>query len=167
MRKGSAAEWRTRRSGQGDAGRPPRAGGAAGLKDSDPGSVPVHDGAAPGADTLRVAVVGPCASGKTTLVGHLRAHGFEARSIAQEHSQAPSLYRRNGANVLVYLDVSYAVVRRRREVAWGPERLRDEAVRLRGARRDADLVIDTDGLRAEEVLERVLGYLEARMRGPF
>lgn len=114
----------------------------------------------------RVAIVGPCASGKTTLVLGLRAVGVDARSVAQEHSQVPSLYRRNGFEVLVYLDVSYLQVVRRREVSWGPERLRDEAVRLREARRAADLVLDTDGRSAMQVLSTVRVYLETWQKRP-
>lgn len=108
---------------------------------------------------LRVAVVGPCASGKTTLVARLRALGFDAHSVAQEHSEAPGLYRRMGADVLVYLDVSYDAVRRRRDVPWGPERLVEEARRLRFARAAADLVVDTDTRDADAVAREVLSFL--------
>ncbi len=111
---------------------------------------------------VRVAVVGPCASGKTTLVGRLRAVGVEAKSIAQEHSGVSALYERTPADVLVYLDVSLGAVRARREVSWGPERLEAEARRLTRAREAADLVIDTDSLSAEGVLGEVLRFLEAR-----
>lgn len=102
-----------------------------------------------------VAVVGPCTSGKTTLVAALSARGVRAVSVAQEHSNVPTLYRRARADLLVYLDVTFAEAQRRREVAWGPERLEAEGERLAAARAAADLVLLTDGLDPVEVADRV------------
>jgi len=116
----------------------------------------------PDPTTRDVAIVGPCASGKTTLVATLARRGIRARSVAQEHSNAPFLFRHRPADLLVFLDVSYDEVRRRRDVPWGPERLRDEAVRLREARAAADLLVMTDGLRPEKVADLVVGRLRHR-----
>ena len=35
---------------------------------------------------MRIAIVGICASGKTTLVRGLREAGYDAYNVAQEHS---------------------------------------------------------------------------------
>ena len=42
--------------------------------------------------TLRIAVVGPCASGKSTFAKALKAAGYEARHPAQEHSYVPNMW---------------------------------------------------------------------------
>jgi len=108
-----------------------------------------------------VAVVGPCASGKSTLVKKLEEAGYHAREVNQEHSYVPSMWQRfTNPDLLIYLDVSQEVAseRRRSEAGaawWGAMR-----ERLRHAREHADLRIDTDKLTAEEVVEEALAYLE-------
>lgn len=111
---------------------------------------------------LKVAVVGPSASGKSTLVAALRARGIHTRHVAQEHSYVPDMWRRiSRPDVLIYLDVSYEESRRRRPGDWGAERIETERARLAHARQHADLVVLTDGLAPEDVLVRVLEFLEA------
>jgi hypothetical protein len=69
----------------------------------------------PRSPALRVAVVGPCASGKSTLTAALRAAGYEARQPAQEHSYVPDMWRRLvDPDVLIYLDISYEALLERR-----------------------------------------------------
>ncbi|MFO8059454.1 MAG: hypothetical protein R6U70_02185 [Bacillota bacterium] len=109
-----------------------------------------------------VAVVGACASGKTTLVERLRERGIRAHSLAQEHSAAPSLYLRGVPDYVVYLDVSYDEVRRRRDVSWGPARLQAQKLRLRRSMENADLRILTDELDPAEICEMVVQYLAGR-----
>lgn len=111
---------------------------------------------------LRVAVVGPCVSGKSELVETLRENGYEARHVAQEHSYVPAMWERiSKPDVLIFLDVDYAAAKARRpNITWGPERLQDQAARLRHAREHCDLYVDTSGLTVEEVRKRVLGFLE-------
>ena len=113
-----------------------------------------------------IAVVGPCASGKSTLVAALRERDYTARHVAQEHSYVPDMWQRITApDVLVYLDVSYEVAHRRRPGAWGPEVLEIEGERLRHARAHCDLYIDTDPLTPQAVLKRVLGFLQDEWEG--
>ena len=64
-------------------------------------------------------------------------------------------------DVLVYLDVSYEVIRQRRKIDWGPEWLDVELGRLRHAREHCDLYIDTDPLTPESILTQVLDFLSA------
>ncbi len=109
-----------------------------------------------------IAVVGACASGKTTLVSMLRERGINAYSVAQEHSRLQYMYLLREPDLVVYLDVSYPVVRRRRDVSWGPKRLLQQKCRLRQARRRADLEVNTDDLTPEQVCAEVMGFLASR-----
>jgi len=107
-----------------------------------------------------IAVVGPCASGKSTLVGALRERGYNAREIKQEHSYVETMWQQlTHPDLLIYLEVSQEVAGRRRaaeaDAAWWG-RLEQ---RLRHAREHANLHINTDHLSPEEVLARALSFL--------
>ena len=110
-----------------------------------------------------IGVVGPCASGKSTLVGALRERGYNAREIKQEHSYVETMWQQlTHPDLLIYLEVSQEVAGRRRaaeaDAAWW-DRLEE---RLRHARQHADLHIDTDDLSPEEVLARALSFLAGK-----
>jgi hypothetical protein len=111
---------------------------------------------------MRVVVCGVCVSGKTTLVTRLRELGVEAYNVAQEHSGVRKLWRKKCPDVLVMLDVTLPVIRTRRDVPWGEERLVLQRERLRDARENVDLYIQTDPLSREEVVEQVLAHLRGR-----
>lgn len=117
--------------------------------------------AEPARRPLRVAVVGPSAAGKSTLVAALRAAGYDGRHVAQEHSYVPDMWQRiSKPDALIYLDVSYEVSRQRRpDVTWGPERRDAEVQRLRHARQHADLLLNTDAMTPEAVREEVFEFL--------
>lgn len=107
----------------------------------------------------RVVVVGPCASGKSTLVRHLRALGYDASAAGQEHSEIPTLWRHTAPDVLIALQVDLATVRRRRGADW-PERLHEtQKQRLAAAFAAADLVLDSTALDAEALLDSALQFL--------
>jgi deoxyadenosine/deoxycytidine kinase len=110
---------------------------------------------------LVVAVVGPSASGKSTLVTRLKAAGYAARHVAQEHSYVKDMWQRiHPPDVLIYLDVSYEISRQRRPlVVWGPDRRAVEVERLSHARQHCDLYIDTVDLSPDEIFEKVLVFL--------
>ena len=110
---------------------------------------------------LRVAVVGPCASGKSTLTAALRAAGYEARQPAQEHSYVPDMWRRLvDPDVLIYLDLSHEAYRARRpRDDAGPEYLDMQRRRLAHALAHADLVLDTSEMTSDEVWARVAAEL--------
>ena len=111
----------------------------------------------------RVAIVGPCASGKSVLVARLQAAGYDARQPAQEHSYVPDMWRRLARpEVLVYLDVSLPELLRRRHVDFSPAYLAVQHRRLEHAREHCDLYLPTDGLTEREVFERVVSVLKAR-----
>lgn len=111
---------------------------------------------------LRVTVVGPCASGKTTLVTALRAHGYDASVSAQEHSAVPRLWQRSDPDVLIALVADLDAVRERRDQSW-PGWLHDvQEGRLAEAQDAADLVIDTSEIGADEVAQRAIQFLGFR-----
>jgi dienelactone hydrolase len=111
-------------------------------------------------DPRRIVVVGPCASGKSTLVAALRAHGYDARVSGQEHSVVAALWQKAEPDVLIALDADITAVRDRRGESW-PEWLHDlQIVRLRQANAAAHMRIDTSGLSADRVTDLVLEYLE-------
>lgn len=110
---------------------------------------------------LRVAVVGPCSSGKSELVAALSAAGYEARHVAQEHSYVAAMWQRiSKPDLLIYLDVDYPNARRRRPyIDGGPGRIAEQKRRLAHARAHCDLYVDTNGLSPAEIRERVLAFL--------
>jgi len=114
-------------------------------------------------DSPRVVVVGPCASGKSTLVAGLRRLGFEAAACGQEHSEIPTLWRHSDPDVVVALEVDLETIRERRGVTEWPEWLYDaQRRRLRQAEEAATIHIDTTLLDAEAVLDLVAAHLGDR-----
>ncbi len=118
-------------------------------------------------DDPSIAIVGPCAAGKSTLVRQLRAAGYRARHVAQEHSFAPQMWQRIGKpDLLVFLDVSFPVsMARRPDSRWTEREYREQQRRLRHARQHADLYIHTDRRTPEEVLAQVLAFLAGEAQG--
>ena len=110
---------------------------------------------------LRVVVVGPCASGKSTLVRGLRDLGYDAIACGQEHSEIATLWRHAEPDVLIALLVDLPTVRRRRGDDW-PERLHEvQKHRLAPAVAAADLVLDSAELDAASLLAAA----DRRLRG--
>jgi len=120
------------------------------------------DAGLPGQRPVRVAIVGPCAAGKTTLAQALAKAGYTVRQPAQEHSLAPDMWRRlSRPDVLIYLDVDYEHARQRRpRQDGGPQRVANQNKRLAHAKAHCDLYIDTNGLTAAEVRAKALAFLE-------
>ena len=110
-----------------------------------------------------IAVVGPCAAGKSSLVRRLKALGYNARSVAQDHSYVPDMWRRiTDPDLLIYLDAKLSSIARRRHIAWGERYLNDERHRLRHARQHCDLYLPTDDLMEEQVARQVIDFLETQ-----
>jgi hypothetical protein len=108
-----------------------------------------------------IGVVGPCAGGKSTLVGGLTRLGFRTRHIAQEHSYVQDMWKRlTNPDILVFLDASYPVTCRRRRLDWTEAEYAEQHRRLLNAREHADLYIQTDNLEAEAVLQQVVRFVE-------
>ncbi len=125
----------------------------------DEGGVEVNQEADP-VDLRRIVVVGPCGSGKTTLVDRLRSQGYDARVVAQEHSIIRDLWRRRHPDVVVALDLDLVTLRGRRSPAWSTDIFEKQHDRLRDAFAAADIVIDTGRHGEAEVVEMVTGWLD-------
>jgi len=109
----------------------------------------------------RVVVVGPCGSGKTTLVEGLRRLGFAASACGQEHSEIPTLWRHGDPDVVVALEVDLPTLRRRRGEEWPEWLFQTQRRRLRDATAAATLRLDTSDLDQDAVLRRVAALLAA------
>jgi chloramphenicol 3-O-phosphotransferase len=113
------------------------------------------------AGKLRVGIVGPCGSGKSTIIAILEARGFACRHIAQEHSYVKDMWKRiSNPDVLVFLQASFPVCTKRRNLNWNESEFAEQQRRLAHAHEHADLIVDTDALTPQEVARRVLDFLE-------
>lgn len=111
----------------------------------------------------KIGVVGPCAAGKSTLVSGLRKLGYFGKIIAQEHSYVADMWLRiSNPDILVYLHVSYPITLARRHMDWLESEYSEQLHRLRHTRQNAHLIIDTDPLNPQQVLQKVLEYLDAK-----
>ena len=109
-----------------------------------------------------IGVVGPCGSGKSTLIAGLEKHGHTCRHIAQEHSYVQAMWQIiSKPDVLIYLNASFPVSTARRKLNWREEDHTEQLRRLKHAREHAHLVVNTDGLTPEEVLQKVLDFLHS------
>ncbi|HQY90969.1 MAG: hypothetical protein WAU00_19235 [Caldilinea sp.] len=110
-----------------------------------------------------IKVVGVSASGKSTLVTMLRAAGWNARPVSQEHSDVEDLWKHFGfPRILIYLDNDLQEQQARRtDVNWSSDNLAQERQRLGHAYEHADLRINTVRLTAGQVQELVTAFLRA------
>ena len=110
---------------------------------------------------LRIALVGPCSSGKSTLAPVLEQIGYEVRQVAQEHSYVPNMWQRlSKPDILIYLDVDYATARARRPyTGGGSQRLAEQRQRLQHARQHCDFYLDTSDLTPVQIQQQVLDFL--------
>lgn len=115
----------------------------------------------PQQESLRIAVVGPCAAGKSTLAEALRTAGYDVHQPAQEHSYVPEMWQRlTNPDLLIYLDVSYSQARERRPHNIDSQQLETQNQRLAHARQHCHFYLDTSGLTPTQVQERVLSFIE-------
>ncbi|NCP87165.1 MAG: hypothetical protein CO094_03145 [Anaerolineae bacterium CG_4_9_14_3_um_filter_57_17] len=115
-----------------------------------------------GLSGILVGLVGPCASGKSTLKALLITHGVRIKHIAQEHSFVPDMWQRiTNPDVLIFLDASYPITIQRRRLNWSEADYQEQQRRLAHARQHADLYIETDTLTPEQVAQAVLDFLKA------
>ena len=108
-----------------------------------------------------IKVVGISGGGKSTLVRALRAAGYDARPVSQEHSNVPTLWQQfDHPDYLIYLHASLENQQeRRQDVTWSPAAHQEESHRLAHAREHADLRIDTGELSPSEVFKVAQTYL--------
>ena len=108
-----------------------------------------------------IGVVGPCGSGKSTLIAGLEKFGYPCRHIAQEHSYVQAMWQIiSRPGVLIYLGASFPVSTDRRRLDWHEKDYQEQIRRLAHARQHAHLFIDTDHLTPDQVLQKALGFLQ-------
>lgn len=113
---------------------------------------------------MKIAIVGVCASGKTTLVAGLRQAGYDAYNVAQEHSCVHDFWAKKHPDIVVMIDATLPAIHKRRLVYCGEDRLIAQHKRLADARAHADLYIQTDDLDADAVRAKVIEFIRARER---
>jgi guanylate kinase len=107
-----------------------------------------------------IGVVGPCASGKSTLIAGLTHLGYRTRHIAQEHSYVMDMWQRlTNPDILIFLDVAYPTTCQRRKLDWTELDWQEQQHRLSHAKAHADLYLDTDKLSIEEVLDKAIEFI--------
>ena len=112
--------------------------------------------------SMLIGVVGACGAGKSSLVAGLREQGYTVRHIAQEHSYVPDMWKRlTNPDILIYLEVSYPNTVARRKLNWTYQEYTEQLHRLRHARRHADLMIDTNLLTLQQVLDTALSFIKS------
>ncbi len=108
-----------------------------------------------------IGIVGPCGSGKSTLIAGLEKHGYRCRHIAQEHSYVKTMWRViTNPDILIFLECSFENSTARRKLNWLPADHEEQLRRLSHAREHADIVIDTNFPTPEEVLDQALIHLK-------
>lgn len=112
-----------------------------------------------------IVLVGPCASGKTTLARELGKSGVAVRICGQEHSSIRELWRLMEPDVLVALAIDLPTLRARRHPGWPEALFATQLGRLATAYDAADLVIDTRVATPDEAAGLVLRHLRAAPAG--
>lgn len=107
-----------------------------------------------------IGIVGPCGSGKSTLMAGLERRGYTCRHIAQEHSYVQAMWQMiTKPDVLIYLNSSFETSTARRNLDWQKKDYREQLRRLAHAHEHANLIIETDTMTADEVLQKALDFL--------
>jgi len=110
---------------------------------------------------LLIGIVGPCGSGKSTLIAGLEKHGYRCRHIAQEHSYVKYMWQHiTNPDVLIFLECSYENSTTRRNLNWQPTDHEEQQHRLSHAREHAHIIINTNLFNSDEVLAQALIFLK-------
>lgn len=115
-----------------------------------------------GSTPLTIVLVGPCASGKSTLAHELEEAGIVVRVCGQEHSSIRDFWRKMNPDVLVALSIDLPTLRSRRHEEWPETLFAVQQRRLASAFECADLVIDTSRESPEGAAQLVQRYLRER-----
>lgn len=109
---------------------------------------------------MKIGIVGVCASGKSTLISQLSEAGYDPKHIAQEHSYVPDMWKKiTNPDVLIFLEASYHTTLLRRKFNWTYDDWVEQVFRLRHARENANLIIQTDELTPHQIFLIVKEFL--------
>ena len=115
----------------------------------------------PPSKNLLIGIVGPCGAGKSTLTEGLAKNGYLCRHIAQEHSYVPAMWQIiTKPGILIYLNVSFPISTARTKLNWQEKDYSEQIYRLSHAREHAHIIIDTDTMTIEDVLQKALTFLK-------
>ncbi len=110
---------------------------------------------------MKIAIVGPCGSGKTVLADGLQQDDYDARQIAQEHSFVQDMWQvLTKPDILIYLDANYETCTKRKRFNWRQDEYERQLQRLSNAREHCDIYLSTDDLSTEQVLKEILDHLQ-------
>lgn len=110
-------------------------------------------------DSRRIVVIGPCASGKTSLTTRLQQLGYDAMACGQEHSEITELWKHQQPDVLIGLRIELDTLRQRRSEAWSEDIYARQMTRLESGYQNAHLLIDCDAVDQQAVVDLVVGWL--------
>ncbi len=113
---------------------------------------------------LKIVVIGPCASGKSTLVHSLCDAGFDATVCAQEHSEIPTLWRHYEPDMVIALTLDLATLRNRRDEDWQDDLLATQMGRLAVGFAAASVVLDTSLLDSEQIMTQASDTIRQFLR---
>src|SRR5262245_2835822 len=115
----------------------------------------------PPSKRLLIGVVGPCGSGKSTLSAGLEQHGYTCRHIAQEHSYVQAMWQIiTKPDILIYLYSSFQTSTARRKLDWHEKDYKEQLRRLAHAHDHASVIIDTDDLTPNDLIQKALDFLK-------
>ena len=116
----------------------------------------------PPGKSILIGIVGPCGAGKSTLTEGLEKKGYFCRHIAQEHSYVPAMWQIiTQPSILIYLNVSFRISTARTKLNWREKDYTEQLHRLSHAREHAHIIIETDTMTIEDVLQKALTFLKA------
>lgn len=137
-----------------------------GKRVSDPTPVPDSRSCPERMEHPLIIVVGVCASGKTTLAEGLRRLGFNAHSVAQEHSASRHFWQRRQPDIVIGLQCSYETTVARRGSPMHRRVWERQWELLADAYEHAQIIIRTDGMSPEELIEQAHQSLVKLQAGP-
>jgi gluconate kinase len=114
----------------------------------------------------KIAVVGGCGSGKTTIVRELQTRGYEAYVVGQEHSAVRDLWNRRHPDTMIFLDVTLDAVRQRRGPSWPEWLFNAQQRRLEHASQNADIHVNTADLTVSQTVQEIVRLLDQRFADP-
>ncbi len=114
-----------------------------------------------GRQRLRIAFVGPCGSGKSTIAHRLQELGIDARMPAQEHSGVPAMWQKLlHPDYLIVLDAPNPVLRQRRPgIDLNDAYLAEQRRRMAHAFAHAHATFNTATMTPDEIVTAVLNLI--------